>query len=341
MKSTLRLALPPLASVTQDAVVTYALRDRSHKLLRSGQLSLRQLAHAIPAARVQAVLHPDDAIVTHINLPPLANKRLTAAVQASVEPMALSNISDLCIAHGPRAADGSVCVTWADRPVLLQAWNQLETLGFKVDALVPFSLAIPQDDPQPTQPLALPVNERWSTTLPHWSLARPEWRPVSQSKRWRSPLLWLGAAIVLWLAGLQLYAAQLRHEVNGLRTATESAVRDAFPSVSIILDPIKQARSQRDMLRLEHGTTSADAFIPLAIGAAQILPFAEGHVAAVRYEKNILTLVLNEGYEPPSNEVTLHQAAAALSLDLEKDPKTAHTWHIRHTDMALTTKVQP
>lgn len=341
MKNTLRLVLPPLAQVAPDCMVAFALHDRHGRLLRSGQMPLIQLAQAMPTAQAQVILHPGDAIVTTIRLPPLPAKRLDAAVQASVEPMALSDLSKLCIAHGPRAADGSVCVAWADRPALLQAWRQLDELGLKVDGLVPFPLAIPQDDPQPDQALALPVNERWLTALPRWSLARPEWRPVSHSKRWRSPLLWLCAAVLLWLAGLQLYAAQLRDEANALRASTETAVRNAFPSISIILDPVKQARGQRDILRLEHGSASTNGFMPLAMGAAELLTFAEGHISSLQYEKGTLTLVLNEGYTPPSNEVSLHQAAAAQSLVLEKDQKAAHTWHIRHTDTPLTAKAQP
>src|SRR5690606_4475881 len=199
MKSRLRLALPPLNLVAPDAVVAFALHDRNGQLLRSGQLPLEQIAQAMPTDQVQAILHPGDAIVVTLDLPPLPAKRLSAAVQSSVEPMALSDISDLCIAHGPRATDGSVRVAWADRPALLQAWRQLEALGLRVNALVPFPLAVPEDDPNPDQALQLPVNARWQTPLPRWSLAQAEWRPVSENKRWHSALLWLGAATLLWL----------------------------------------------------------------------------------------------------------------------------------------------
>jgi len=247
----------------------------------------------------------------------------------------------MCIAHGPRAADGSVCVSWTDRKSLLQAWACIEQLGFKVDAFVPLALALPGNDPQPSLPLSLPVDERWSAPLPAWSLARPEWRPVSQGTRWRRPLLWLGAAALLWLGGLQLYAAQLRNEADRLQASIEASVRSAFPSIPVILDPVKQARSQRDMLRLEQGTAADDGFIALAMGAAQVLGFAQGHVASLQYRQGDLTLVLSEGYAPPSNETSLHQLADALSLTIEKDQKSAHTWHIRQADTPATAKAQP
>ncbi len=329
MKSRLRLALPPLARITPESVMAFALFDRNGRLLRAGQLPLNQLAQAVPVDQVHAILHPGDAIAVRLQLPPLPANRLDAAVQASVEPMALSDISHLCIAHSPRAADGGVHVAWSDRQALTQAWRQLADAGLKVSALVPFQLALPPDDPQPDQPLTLPVDARWQAPLPRWSLARPEWRPSSQNQRWRGPLLWAGAAAILWMIGLQIYAAQLRHEASTLRASTEQAVRTAFPSIAIIIDPVQQARSQRDMLRLAGGTAAEDGFMPLALGAARILAFAESHVSSLLYENGKLTLVLTEGYIPPSNEAALHQAAAAQSLALEKDTGKPHTWHIR------------
>src|SRR5690606_4987733 len=110
-------------------------------------------------------------------------------------------------------------------------------------------------------------------------------------------------------------------EADALQASTESAVRTAFPAIPIVIDPVKQARGQRDMLRLDSGTAADDGFMPLALSAAQILDFAEGHVLALQYENGDLTLVLTEGYTPPSNEAALHQAAAARSLVLEKDDK--------------------
>ncbi|MCC2595588.1 type II secretion system protein GspL [Pusillimonas sp. MFBS29] len=341
MKSRLRLALPPLTLVAPDAVVAFALLDRNGQILRSGQLPLDQIAQAMPADHVQAILHPGDAIVIDTVLPPLPAKRLAEAVQSSVEPMALTDVADLCIAHGPRAADGSVCIAWTDRSALLKAWSQLEALGLRIKALVPFSLAVPANDPHPDQTLQLPANQRWQTPLPGWSLAQAEWRPVSTDKRWRSSVLWLAAAAVLWLAGLQIYASQLRNEVDTLTASTEAAVRAAFPSITVILDPVKQARNQLDMLRQAGGEASDDEFMPLALGAAQVLGFAEGHVAALEYEQGNLTLVLTEGYTPPSNEAALHQAAAAQSLLLAKDDQAAHTWHIRHAIVPSSGKEQP
>ncbi|SHG93122.1 type II secretion system protein GspL [Pollutimonas bauzanensis] len=329
MKHPLRLALPPLARLTPESLLPFALLDHEGRLLRSGELPLNRLAAALPAGGVQAILHPGDAIVVSITLPPLPAKRFDAAVQASVEPMTLSDTADLCIAHGPRAADGSMSVAWAERRALLNAWELLAGAGLTLSAIVPHCLALPAGDPHPDLPLALPVDERWLAALPRWSLAQAQWRPASQGRRWRGAGLWAGAAALLWLIGLQGYAAQLRNETRALQAAMEQAVRKAFPAIPVVIDPVKQAQGQRDALRLARGAAGEDDFMPLALAAAATLKFTDNHVAALHYENGQLTLTLSEGYTPPGNEAVLQQSAAVHALALQKDDKLAHTWHVR------------
>ncbi|MFA7668031.1 MAG: type II secretion system protein GspL [Burkholderiaceae bacterium] len=328
MKHHLRLALPPLADITPQSRMAYALFDRGGRLLRSGEQSLERLAATVPVDHVQAILHPGDAIVVVIDLPPLPARRLEAAVQASVEPMALSELADLCIAHGPRSDDGKVCVAWAGRGPLVAAWQRLNDAGLRLDAIVPFELALPAADPHTDRPLSLPADARWQAPLPRWSLAKPAWQPAQPGRRWGTAWRWAGAALLLWIVGLHLYAAQLRHETQALQASTEQAVRDAFPAISVVLDPLRQVRSQHDMLRLSHGISGQDDFMPLALGAAQVLDFAQGRVASLHYHDGTLTLVLAEGYTPPADETTLQRAAMARSLTLRKDEEAAHTWHV-------------
>ncbi len=341
MKSHLRLSLPPLAQITPQSIMAFALLDRHARVMRSGELPLEQLADALPVDQVYAVLHPHDAIVATVQLPPLPARRMHDAVQSSVEPMALEDIANLCIAHGPRAPDGTVCVAWADRPALMAAWQQLVHARLQITALIPCALALPSDDSHPDMALALPVDERWQAPLPNWSLARPEWRPKSKTRRWRSAAAWVGAAALLWLLGVNLYAAQLRNEAQTLLANTELALRTAFPSIGIIIDPVRQAQGQRDLLRLANGTAGEDDFMPLALGAARVLDFAEGHIASLDYNKGQLTLVLAEGYTPPANEAALQQAASVQSLTLEKDKHAAHTWHVKRANNGNARAVQP
>lgn len=340
MKSRLRLMLPPLAEMSPQSRIPWALLDRNGAVRRSGEVELQHLGHTVAARRVEAVLQPGDAIVIDVQLPPLPARRLDAAVQARVEPMALSPLEELCIAHGPARPDGSVAVAWADRSRLMAAWRMLADAGLKVDALFPLELILPDRDTGRDQPLTLPADERWQAPSPRWSLARREWQPASNTQRWHGPLRWMAAAAVLWLAGLQLYAGQLRDEVRLLERGMETAVRGAFPAISVILDPLRQARGHVDQLRLAQGRSSPDDFMPLMQATARVLGFASGHVASLHYDAGRLTLTLTEGYAPPSDETALQRNAAAERLLVQKDDAKAHVWHIARIDTVSTSEVR-
>lgn len=331
MRHHLRLALPPLATLAPHSPIAFALLDRHGRVLRSGELSLEKMATALPTRQAYGILHPDDAVVAVVEVPPLPTSRLDAAVRARVEPMTLSDLQSLCVAHGPRQPDGRVQVAWTSRRTLLAAWQHMHEAGLDVRALVPLALALPEDDPQPDQPLALPADARWQAPLPEWSLARPEWRPARHSHRWRSSLRWACAATLLWVCGLHLHAAQLRDEVQTVQAHMEHTVRTAFPAIPVLLDPLRQTRAEVERMQREHGQNVPDDFLPLSLETARILSFAAGHVKALHYGDDQLTLTLAEGYDPPTDETALQQRAAAAGLRLDKDSGNTHTWHVRRS----------
>ncbi|AZV94293.1 hypothetical protein CBF45_11625 [Bordetella sp. J329] len=328
MKNHLRLALPPLASLRPESHVAFALLDRNGTVLRSGELQLAQLASAVPAPGVQAILHPGDAVIVTLNVPALSGNRLDLAVQSLVESMALSDTDALCIIHGPRQENGSAIVAWTDREPLLRAWRLLAEAGLNVQSLTPLPLALPAQDKERERQLSLPADERWRQPLPKWSFARPEWRPAADQRRWRAPLAWVAGAAALWILGLNIHAAQCGAEVRTLTTGIEQSVRRAFPEMSVIIDPLRQAENARDTLRLARGASSNDDFVPLALAAARVMNGAEGRVARLVYDKGELQLGFNEGFTAPP-EASLNQAAAAQSLEIRKDDTLENTWIIR------------
>jgi general secretion pathway protein L len=290
---------------------------------------LRDLAAQADAARVYAILHPEEAIVAGIKVPPVPAQRLDAAVAGTIEPMILSDVGEVCVAHGPRAADGEVTVAWTARRPLARAWAVLVEAGLNVVAFIPQALALPANDPRPGDPLALPAGSRWLAPLPAWSLARDELRPASARGRWRRPIYWACAAAAIWVAGLNGYAAQLDNQVHTLRHTVQASVKEAFPQISVVIDPVRQARNERDALRLAQGVAADDDFISLTSAAAQVLEFAQGHVRGMRYEDGVLSLMLAEGYSPPANEAVVAQSASARQLLIAKDETQPHVWHAR------------
>ncbi|HWL29349.1 MAG TPA: type II secretion system protein GspL [Burkholderiaceae bacterium] len=327
MRQHLRLALPPLPSLTSDTGVAFALVDRAGRLARAGHLPLAEVGAQTRSEPVYAILHPDDAIVAGITVPPVSAQRLSAAVAGCIEPMALSDLEELSVAHSARAADGAVTVAWTARRPLESAWALLAEAGLNIVAFIPHSLALPPGDPHVSAPLALPAGPRWLAPLPDWSLASDALRPSSVSGRWGRAIRWTVAAAAVWLIGLNWYAAQLGDRVSGLRQGMQDAVMQAFPQVPVVIDPIRQAQHQRDALRLAQGTPADDDFMPLALATARVLDFAQSHVRKLAYENGVLTLTLAEGYLPPANEAALAQSASVHRLSLKKDDTQAYVWH--------------
>ncbi len=340
-KKHIRLVLPALADLTEQSEVSYAVVDRDGGVLRSGALPLGGLGVERATGPVWAILAPGEAVTASVMLPPLTGRRLEAAVASSVEPMALSDVADLCIGYGPRGADGKTPVAWAGRRPIAALWQRLGQMGLEVGGIVPHELAIPADDEHPEQPLQLPVGPRWLAPLPGWSLARDDLRPAAQLRHWRKPLLWAAAAAVAWVLGLQIHAWQLRHEIRTLRTQIETSVRQAFPSIPVLIDPVRQAQQQRDALRLAQGVAREDDFIPMAAATARLLPFADKHVRAMVYESGALTLTLADGVEAPANTTALQQAASVESLLLEKDAVSSQVWHVRRQNSVLNGEGRP
>lgn len=328
MKPSLRIALPAFEQLTLQSGIAWALLDRQGRVLRSGEQRLESLAAVLPRRDVIAILHPSDTVVVAVDIPPLPAGRMTSAVQARIEPMALSDTRELALAHGPRMADGRIQVAWTSRRRLEHAWQCLSQAGLDIQAFIPLELALPPGDPHPHQALTLPADARWQAALPGWSLAQPEWRPARAGRPWAHSLRWVAAAVLLWLGGLHLYASRLNSEVDTIKILMETRARAAFPAVPVWPAPLRQVQTQLEPLRLSQGQPSPDSFMPLALDTAHVMEFAAGHVTALRFEDRQLTLSLAEGYAPPTDDSSLQRQAAAKGLTITRDASQPHVWQI-------------
>lgn len=325
-RTRLRLRLPPLSSLHADSVLPFAVVDRQARILRTGELPLRELAAAIPAgAATQAVLHPGDAVVAQVTPPPVADRLLSATVHALVESMALSGTDKLCIAHGARQADGAVPVAWAQRTVLAQAWRLLADHGLHIEALVPQSLISRAEGH--ASPLET-TEALWTAQWPTWSLALPEIRPDQRALDWRPALRWAAIAAVIWIGGLLAYAHTLRSQVAALEDNLRTQLQQAFPDQPAGPDPLAQARAQRDALRLARGQATGDDLMPLALGVAQSLPELAGKVTRLQYQDGTLSLLLQDTMRQPPDMAETRQALAARGLILEIEPGSPATWRL-------------
>ncbi|MPT22243.1 MAG: general secretion pathway protein GspL [Starkeya sp.] len=330
MKNILRLALPALADFGEDSPLPYAWFDRRGRCARQGELTLRALGHAYPQAACEAVLHPADVIATTVHIPDVARARFAAAVHSALEPLVLSDLDALAIGHGPRGADGAVPLAWAAREPVRRAWSLLNAQGLRARALIATQTLAPDASaPDASTPLRDPADPRWLAPSPSWSLAMPRLAPARAS-RWRPVWRWSAAAAVVWIAGLNGYASQLRAEADALRDRMRRQVLAAFPDLPVVLDPARQAQQGLDALQANRGAAGAGDFLPLARAAAQALPFAADKVARLTYADQSLTLQLADAGEQSQRVAetpALIQQAAALGLKLER-ADSDHTWRV-------------
>lgn len=330
MKNTLRIALPALDEFGADSPLAYAWFDRRGRCTQQGELTLRAMGNAYPQAACEAVLHPADVIATTVQIPAVARARFAAAVHSALEPLVLSDLSTLAIGHGPRRPDGSVALAWSPREPVRRAWSLLSAQNLRVHALIaPQTLAAETSTPALPTPLRDPADPRWQAPSPSWSLAMPQLAPARVS-RWRPVWRWGTAAALVWIAGLNIHASQLRAEADALRNGMRQQVLTAFPELPVVLDPVRQAQQGLDGLAANRGAANAADFLPLARAAAQTLPFAADKVARLTYADQALTLQLadaGENSQRVAETPALIQQAAALGLKLERGD-TDNTWRI-------------
>ncbi|MGE4337320.1 MAG: type II secretion system protein GspL [Pigmentiphaga sp.] len=409
MKTTLRLMLPRLAELQPGTEADFALTE-GQRVVRQGRLALAAIAAAVPASDTVAILHPADAILAEVTLPPLPPHQLEAAVVNAIEPLVLGDVETLAVACGPRAADGRAVVAWADRAWLSRGWSLLADAGLPVRQLVPAALSLPQpergvvlawrdhyllardaagrgavlaldplaDDtatdpaaavwldtlletvdgyallppvptwlarwrppaldhgssiPGPERAPDLDPSGRWLGQLPAWSLALPALRPRRlQASPWRRPLGWLAGAAAIWLLGLNVYAWQLQDEAHAIERRMAAQVREVFPQLPVILDPVRQATQQRDTLRNAGGQTDPQDFLPLALAAAQLLPAGAQAIQAIDYHEGALQLRFAATAEGVNrNALSAEVLSRAQQLGLQVDDVDG-AWEIRPRD---------
>lgn len=182
----------------------------------------------------------------------------------------------------------------------------------------------------------LPPEAALSAPLPAWSLALGELRPRQlQRSPWRRPLYWSAAAVAVWLLGLNLYAWQLEREAESLKARMIEQVRLAFPQLPVVLDPLRQAGQQRDMLRQASGNTAEEDFLPLALSTAQLFEGPGAGITEVAYANGVLTLAFSESGGARRAALDAELLARAQQLGLQVDEE-AGRWQIQLRDNSPT-----
>jgi general secretion pathway protein L len=353
----LRLLLPPWPG----DLVGCGYRSPDGAWSDGGTLPLAAVAARFHAKRVEVCLHPGDVPAASFALPPLAGRRLRAAVLGAIEPCALQPLEGLVAGFGPRGADGHVPAAWIARDAM-DGWVRLlrqHGLAMRELRLPAAFLPCPAEgwvasridqwlvvrtgrDQGFTQWLpegmdraaglaahagegaALPVvrwvgaedggaDARWSGEGWGWSLPAGESDAGRAGAMPAGPLIaWSALAVIVWLAGLNIYASHLAAQGQALKRQMAARVKAAYPDIPIVVNPLQQARQQKAALAAGAPASAGSGDLAgLMRGASTLLAQSSaGQVQGLRYTAGELRIRWRDGGAPGADALHALQAQA-------------------------------
>ena len=185
----------------------------------------------------------------------------------------------------------------------------------------------------------LPDAERWAGPRPSWGWKAKRLASRDTRLQWTKPLVCCALAVLVWVTGLNLYANQLAEQGRQLQTAMGERVKQAFPEIPVILNPVQQAR-QQSAARLTGTADSATgmSFSHLVQQAASSMPFMAGGVDELTFTDTTLQLTLLADAGQPPADPDWQTALAEAGLQAEA---TASGWHLQpQGDPSVTSKPQ-
>ncbi|MFH0129852.1 type II secretion system protein GspL [Variovorax sp. VaC1] len=164
--------------------------------------------------------------------------------------------------------------------------------------------------------------EAWSGDGWRWALSSGEAEGNEAAAALVRPAVaWGVVAVAVWLVGLNVYASQLASQGLALKRQMAARVKAAFPDVPVVVDPVKQAKQQKEALAagaVPSATSDAAGLLRAATGLlAQAAP---GQVQGLRYAAGELRVRWREG-AAPSAEVwhALQTKATEQGLAVQSD----------------------
>lgn len=146
---------------------------------------------------------------------------------------------------------------------------------------------------------AVAASRRWTGAVPACNLLQGLTGPAQGPRRWGRAVACCALAAAVWTLGLNLHASQMASQGLALKQQMSQRVKQVFPQLPVVLNPLQQARQQRDA-RLAGGTQDGPgrfaALVQQAVGA---MPFALGAIESIDYDGETLRLVPRAGARKP------------------------------------------
>jgi general secretion pathway protein L len=129
---------------------------------------------------------------------------------------------------------------------------------------------------------------------------------------WRVPLALAALVILTWITGLNIEAALMRGEERALRAHAERTLRDAFPSIPVVLDPLRQMqRGVADLRAGGGGAADPREFLPLATAVAGALQQDGEAVRALDFRDGALRIEFDPKMDPRSRDRVMKSVQTA------------------------------
>jgi len=351
--SQLRVNLPPLAELSLDSEVECAWLDRQGQVTRQERVRLGALAKQ----PLVCFLHPSDSLLASIDLPPLPASKTAAAVQCAAQSLMLGDSAEMHIAHSTRNESGQVQIAWVarkdlqhlgqfglnlkglypaayslpvmaggvgclhDEHLLLRHGPNAAQVQPVIDEAWLLETGLPahwigDGAPQAVQS-TLPDSQRCSGPLPNWGLHGGLQQTGTEHRGWGRALGCCALALAVWVIGLNLYAAREAAQVQQLKAQMAQRVKQAFPELPVILNPLQQARQQ--IAARQQGATDAPGqeFTRLVSQAGSGMPSMAGTVQRLEFVDGALQLSLLPEARRSGNDKdwqgTLAQAGISIS----------------------------
>lgn len=350
----LRIGLPPLDQLTVDSVVTFAWLERG-VVVAEGQVPFQQLGKKRQAA--DCFLHPRDSLLTSLELPPLPPAKTVAAVECAAQALILGAVEQMQVAHGPRESDGRVQVAWAPKAGLSQLGQVLAQVPLTLRGLYPAPFALPVGTaalhdgyllsrhslqqgavhPLGQQALDEQLDAQLVDAPQRWSGAAPAWGLHSSLNQratggWGRALACVAVATAIWALGLNLYAARQADEGLRLKALMSQQVRQAFPALPVVLNPLQQARQQLAARQAGTAADPGERFSRLLQLAGNHLPFMVGSVENLTFEQGRLHLGLSADSRNPAVDGDWQAALAEAGFSAARDEQG---WTLGPAEMAV------
>ncbi len=125
--------------------------------------------------------------------------------------------------------------------------------------------------------------------------------------------------MAVWVVGLNLYAAREASQGQQLKSQMNQRVKQAFPELPVILNPLQQARQQLAARHKGAADDPSQNFNRLVLQAATGIPFMAGSVERLTFVDGTLQLGLIADARRTGNDkdwqTTLAQAGISVTAD--------------------------